>query len=34
MSARQRYSVEALTELLDDLPQVVHVLHYDPQGFL
>jgi hypothetical protein len=34
MSAQQRYSIEALTEFLDDLPQVVHVLLDDPQGFL
>ena len=30
ISALQRYSIEALTELLDDLPQVVHVLLDDP----
>ncbi len=34
MSAQQRYSMEALPELLDHLPQVVHVLLDDPQGFL
>ena len=34
MSAQQRSSIEALTEFLDDLPQVVHVLLDDPQGFL
>jgi hypothetical protein len=27
-------SMEALTELLDDLPQVVRVIRDDPQGFL